>query len=1046
MASIENVIPVWKVLENLAVIRLTQISLRNRAVIALLTLLVTVGGVISALSLKQELLPSFSAPQMSVLTTVPGASPEILDEEVAVPLSAALGRVDGVTGVTAVSSTSVSSIAISTDYGLDEAELTTDLEAAIESVRAGLPSGAEPELSAGSLDDMPVISLTVSSPDAPDVLSAKLADSVVPDLEAVEGTREVTISGGQSQELLISPDPAKLARAGLTSADITTALQSNGSPLPAGSVSSDGEQLAVTAGSVLSSVKQIENLPLIGANGTATLGDVATVEVQDAEATSITRTNGEKALSIGITATSDADVVALSDAVTELLPGLEADLGEGAAITVASDQGPYIAESIEHLAVEGGLGLLFAVVVILVFLFSARSTLVTAISIPMSILVTFVGLYLWGYSLNILTLGALTIAIGRVVDDSIVVIENIKRHLELGEDKLAAILGAVREVAAAVTASTLTTVLVFLPIALVGGMVGELFRPFSLTVTIAMLSSLLVSLTIVPVLAYWFLKVPQGPARPVSEEEPNRLQKAYLPLLKATLRRPLVVLLASIVLLGASLSLLPRLSVEFIGSTGENSVTATQSFDSSLSLEQVTEQVALTEKAVRAAEGVQDVLVTASLAGASGATGGGMPGPPGSGTSGDTTANFTITTDESEDVGTVQDAIQQQVDTLPAADEISLGADGGGLGSSTVDVVITANDEQSLDTAAALLIEALTDVPDTTDITNDRSADQPSVEVVVDRQAAAGHGLSEQAVTGMVAAAISPGAAGSVTIEGTQLAIYVDAGQDVSNLHRLETMQLMPGVALNDIAEVREVTTPASVSREDGSLVATVALTPAEGKLGDVQNAAQDRIDGVDLPDGVQVELGGASEQQSEAFSSLGLAMLIAVGLIFVLLVAILRSLLQPLILMVSIPFAAIGAIVLLFVTGTPLGVAALIGMLMLIGIVVTNAIVLMDLINQYRDRGMSVAQAVEEGAGRRVRPIVMTALATIFALLPMALGVTGGSGFISQALAVVVIGGLFSSTALTLLLVPALYELVERRRERKDDLPVVPEKEPVTV
>ncbi|MER7557955.1 efflux RND transporter permease subunit [Nocardioides sp. NPDC126508] len=1036
----------------------------NRAVVALLTLLTAAAGVLSLTSLKQELFPDFEQPQTTVMTVVPGTATEVVDEQVTVPLVKALEQVDDVDEVTSTSSSGVSVISLTTDFGVDQDQVVADAQEAIGT--AQLPEGAEPEVSSGGFGDLPAMTLTVSSDASEQKLGERLSDVAVPALRSVEGVRDVSVSGVTGQRITITPDADKLRAHGLTTDSISQALTVNGSTTPAGSVVEDGNTVAVQVGDELTSVDDVESLPLTASAGTSggavqggqqqapqgadapgsaqpnappvKLGDVAKVEITSDPVTSLTRVNGEPAVSVSITATDDADLVGLSADVEDKLSDLEKSLGDDAEITVVSDQAPFISDSIEHLAIEGLLGLAMAVIVILIFLRSGRPTVVSALSIPLSILVTFIGLQLWGYSLNMFTLGALTIAIGRVVDDSIVVIENIKRHLGYGEEKVTAILDGTKEVAAAVTASTIATVLVFVPIALVGGFVGELFRPFALTVTIAMVSSLLVALTIVPVLSYWFLKKPEHPAGaelPASdmeegeEAEPNLLQRYYLPMLRWTTRRPIAVITAAVLLLGGSLALLPQLKVEFIGDTGGDSVSVTQTFDSGLAVDEVTSRVTETEKALHGVEDVEDVVVTASLAGSGDTT---MRGPD-EGASGDTTATYTVRVSDGADVSTVTDRVEDAVQELPDPDAITVGqAGGGGVGGSTVDVEVTGTDRATVEKATDQVYAALEGVPETTEVSSSLAAEQPTLRVQVDRAKAAAHGLTEQAVAGIVASAMTPQAVTEMTIDDQQLSVYV-ARTPVKTTAEVSDLALGTGnLRLKDVAKISEVAGPSSLARTGTDLVATVSLTPADGELGAVQTEVNERLDELDLPEGTDTSVGGVSEQQSEAFSQLGLAMLVAVGLIFVLLVGILRSLVQPLILMMSIPFAAIGSLGLLFVTGTPLGVSALIGMLMLIGIVVTNAIVLMDLINQYRRRGQSVADAIHHGAGRRVRPVVMTALATIFALVPMATGITGGSGFISQSLAIVVIGGLVSSTFLTLLLVPAVYQLVEGRHDRR--------------
>jgi HAE1 family hydrophobic/amphiphilic exporter-1 len=400
------------------------------------------------------------------------------------------------------------------------------------------------------------------------------------------------------------------------------------------------------------------------------------------------------------------------------------------------------------------------------------------------------------------------------------------------------------------------------------------------------------------------------------------------------------------------------------------------------------------------------------------------------------TATFIVNTDAKADQAALKDEVRDRLAGLDGPGEVSLsdGAAMGGFGGS-VDVLVHGANEADLATAADAVFEALKDTPNAAEVSSDLAPAQPITLITVDRKTALEHGLTEIQLLGMVGGILSPQSIGSVTIDSEEYRIFLDsmpAPQTVAELRDLQIPTAAGMTALADLAQVEEVTVATSVTRQDGDLVATISLMPAEGELGAVTADVQERIDGLELPAGTSATLGGLAQTQQESFSQLGIAMLVAIAIVFLLLVATFRSLAQPLILLVSIPFAATGAIALLLLTGRPLGISALIGMLMLIGIVVTNAIVLIDLVNQYRAQGQSVRDAVFNGARQRLRPILMTALATIFALIPMALGVTGSSGFISRDLAIVVIGGLISSTALTLILVPVLYLLFEGGRERR--------------
>ncbi|HSO90450.1 MAG TPA: efflux RND transporter permease subunit, partial [Arthrobacter sp.] len=913
-----------------------------------------------------------------------------------------------------------------------------------------LPDDVQPQAIAGSISDFPIVFLAVSSDKPLSELNADLARLTVPRLQRLDGVRGAEVTGGATQHIGILPRPEAMAASGASIQSISEALKNNGALVPAGTIEEQGKTLSLQIGSPVDSIDAIKALPLGGAKNAATIGSVADVSIAEDTHTSITRTNGEETLALSVTKKPEGDTVGTSNAVKDSIPELEAELGSNARFTPIFDQAPFIEKSIKDLTTEGLLGLGFAVAVILVFLMSVRATLVTAVSIPLSLLITFIGLSATGYSLNILTLGALTIAIGRVVDDSIVVIENIKRHLSYGEAKITAIQTSIREVAGAITASTLTTVAVFLPIAFVAGLAGELFRPFALTVTIALLSSLLVSLTIVPVLAYWFLRNPAdkaGTARGATAQESSAreiaakaheaeqrtvLQRGYLPILTRTQKHPVVTLIAAALVLGGTAAMTPLLATDLLGNSGENSMTVRQALPAGTSLAEANASAIKVEEVLREIDGVKDVQVT---------TGNAQTGFSALLSAGASNSSFTVVTEEKADQGTLKDTVRSELARIPDSGKITVGSQQGGFGtSSTVDITLKAATTADLRTASDAMVQAMDGVPGSSEVATNLAASQPVVQVKVDRAKAVAAGLSEEQVAGVLASTISPIPAGTVRIDTNDYPVRIGEGTRFTSIDAVRQTPLPTAagpVPLASIASVEQVDVPVSITASNGQRTARVSITPSGANLGALSTEVQARLDTVQLPPGVTAEIGGATTQQAESFSQLGLALLAAIAIVYVIMVAAFKSLIQPLILLVSVPFAATGAIGLLLITGVPLGLPSLIGMLMLVGIVVTNAIVLIDLINQYREPrngepGMSVADAITHGARQRLRPILMTALATVFALTPMALGLTGGGGFISQPLAIVVIGGLISSTALTLVLVPVLYRLVEGRREQK--------------
>ncbi|MGA5897789.1 efflux RND transporter permease subunit [Streptomyces venetus] len=1010
---------------------LSKFSLAQRALIGLMSIIALVFGAIAIPQLKQQLLPTIELPMVSVLAPYQGASPDVVEKQVVEPIEDNLEAVDGISGVTSTASEGNAVIMASFDYGNDTKQLVADVQQAVNRARVQLPDDVDPQVVAGSTDDIPTVVLAVTSGRDQQALADQLDKTVVPDLKSIDGVGQVTVDGVRDLQVAVTPDDAKLAKAGLTSQSLVQALQAGGATVPAGSFDEDGANRTVQVGGGFSSLKQIQDLMVTGEPGKGEpvrLGSVAEVKQQEAAADSITRTDGKPSLAVAVTMDRDGSAVAISDAVQDKLPDLRGDLGSGATLTVVSDQGPAVSKSIKGLTTEGALGLLFAVLVILVFLASIRSTLVTAVSIPLSVVLALIVLWTRDLSLNVLTLGALTIAIGRVVDDSIVVLENIKRHLGYGEERNSAILNAVREVAGAVTSSTLTTVAVFLPIGLVGGMVGELFGSFSLTVTAALLASLLVSLTVVPVLSYWFLRPPKGTpedaaeARRIAEEKEakSRLQRVYVPVLRFATRRRLTSVALAIVVLVGTFGMAPLLKTNFFDQGEVEVLTVKQELKPGTSLEATDAQAKKVEQLLADTEGVKDYQVTIGSSGFMAAFGGGT----------DTNqASYQVMLDDSASAEDVQDSIDKGLAGLKGIGTTTVAA-GDGFGSQDLSVVVKAADADVLRTASEEVRKAVASLDDVKDVTSDLSQSVPRISVKANDKAAAA-GFNDQTLGAAVAQAVRGTNAAKAILDDTERDVVIRSAKPATTLKQLQNLRL--GTAkLGDIATVRMVDGPVSMTRIDGQRAATITAKPTGDNTGAVSTKLQSEINALKLPEGATVSIGGVSEDQDEAFANLGLAMLAAIAIVFMLLVSTFRSLVQPLILLVSIPFAATGAIGLLIATGTPMGVPAMIGMLMLIGIVVTNAIVLIDLINQYRKQGHGVVEAVIEGGRHRLRPILMTALATIFALLPMALGITGEGGFIAQPLAVVVIGGLVTSTLLTLLLVPTLYAMVELRKERR--------------
>lgn len=1009
---------------------LARFSLANRALVALATIFAVCAGLWATSALKQELMPSLELPVVAAVTTYPGAAPNVVEQQVTDSVEEAAGAVSGLETTNSTSSQNMSVVMLELEYGTDATNAQQEFQAAINRLSSGLPDDADTQVISGGVDDLPVIQLSVQATDSPDATVETLRESIIPDLERIDGVRGVQLSGVRDQQVTVDLDPAKMATAGLTTDAVQGAVQASGVVIPGGEITEDEQTMAVQTGEEFASVEDIAEIPIPTEAGPVELQDVADVTQERVAPTSFNRTDGHDSFGLAITKTPDGNTVAVSEQVQDRLDEFQATLGEDAAMTVVFDQAPFIEQSIEDLTVEGLLGLVFAVIIILLFLRRVRPTGVSAVSIPLSLLVALIGLKVVGFSLNLFTLAALTVSIGRVVDDAIVVIENISRHLSYGKSQHRAIIDAVREVAGAITASTVATAAVFVPMGLVGGMVGELFRPFAFTIALALLASLLVALTIVPTLAYWFVRPGATggdltAAREAAEAKERRslMQRSYLRVLHGSLHRPWLAVLAAVVVMGATVGMATQLKTEFIGDSGQNTLTVTQELPAGTSLAAASDAADEVEEAIQDLPGVETYQVSG---------GSGDDAMAFFGASGENT--FSITLDLDTDAEQTQTELRESLQQLDDAGEVTVSTGMAGF-AGTLEVVVSGADGQQVDDSSKDVLAAVQEVAGTTDVSSNLAADLPTVEVDVDQDSAAALGLTEAQIGQTVQAALQGSTLGGLNSDAGRQDIMMRMGDQPATVAELEDLAVSAPTGSVDLSAVADVSVeqqPVEITRTDGLRSVSISATATAEDLGAVTADLREAIDEVDLPAGVDAEVAGVSADQEEAFTNLGLALLASIAIVYLVMVATFNSLIQPLILLISVPFAATGAVALLLATGTPLGVAALIGALMLVGVVVTNAIVLIDLINQYRKRDMHLLDAIAEGGRHRLRPILMTAAATIGALTPMALGLTGGSAFISQPLALVVIGGLVTSTLLTLLLVPVLYLLVERRRERR--------------
>jgi HAE1 family hydrophobic/amphiphilic exporter-1 len=1081
-------------------IRLTEFSLRQKSVVILLAISIFLAGVLSWVTLKQEMIPDIQLPFVMVISPMPGAGAETVAQQVTQPIEQSMINVPDLEGTQSSSSNSMSMIFAEFDFGTDVKTAVDDVERAIGS--AQLPQDVAPVVMSFGIDQLPVVTATVgTAPGADPAESAEIARrEIVPRLEGIDGVARADLTGGATPVLDIVLEPEAMAEYGISLQQVQGILFANQITLPSGSLSDGDLRLPVSTAHEYRSMAELEaqivgsrggaagsatggvdaaapdptpapapaatSTPVADATGEAdeeaptagglagllggldqltealaampvpvTLGDIATIEAAQINESGYARTNGEPSLTVSVSMASGGNTVQISEEVHAVFEEALDTYDDVIVIETITDQADYITESIAGLLQEGLLGAFFAILVIYLFLRSVRTTVVAAISIPLSL---FTGIALFGafgLTINILTLSGLTVAVGRVVDDSIVVLENIYRHRGLGDDKHEAVLNGVREVARAISVSTATTVAIFLPISFIGGLVGVFFMPFGLAVTFAMLASLVVALTVVPVLAYLFMDHLTIRVDDRGEPPETVWQRLYTPVLEFVLRSRATkwgtLGIAFVASIGAVV-LASTLPTGFIDMGGENLVSITVVPPQGASSEAVSARTLEAERILLEREDQDMVMST-------------IPGDGDTGTQAlqamfagrpSNSAAMSVRIKDGYDPAESRASIKAELAHL-SSDGFEVAVSGESamaMGMSGMSIVVSGADAAEIKAASDLIADELRQMPDLDNVTSDAVAEAPQVLVAVDPNMAMMIGSTTAQVGTSVREVLVGSELGVYALEdGTSLDARMrvsDAGIDGVEALRQMPVSGMAGTApLGQVANVDVVEVRSSVTRVDGKPAATVTAEIVGADTGAVAEEAAERIDTLRadgrIPDTIETTFAGATAEMEEAFSSLYFAMGFAILVVYIVMVLALGSLITPFIILFSLPLAAIGAFPALLITGNPLGISAMVGMLMLIGIVVTNAIVLLDFVEQRRARGDGVYDALVGGARVRVRPILMTAVATMLALTPVALGMAHGA-VIAEELATVVIGGLFSSTFLTLIVIPVLYSLVE--------------------
>lgn len=1022
---------------------LVNFVLKNKLAVWLLTIIITVSGIYSGTKMKMESIPDISIPYLIVMGVYPGATPEQVMNELSIPFEKSIESLEDVKAVYSTSSSNVAQVQVEYDYGIDMDEKKRQLESALDNIT--LPEGAQkPTIMAISMNMMPVVALSVSSSEEDIVeLTSTVEDILLPKIEKIDGVASATINGQHINEVSFKYDEKKMAALGLTEESVKQMIQASDMSLSLGLYQFTVGEQAVSVDGKVKSVDELKDL-LIPVTPSATnpspfvrLGDIATIEVEG-KVQSVSRTNGKDAIAIQIIKDQDANTVTVVNAVKDLIKE-EEKLIDGLKVDISLDQGAPIEDSVFTMIEKAVFGGAIAVLIILLFLRDFKSTIISIISIPVSIFMALLLLNWMDITLNIMTLGAITVAIGRVIDDSIVVVENIYRRIHLKEEKLtgrALIREATIEMFKPILSSTLVTVAVFAPLIFVSGMVGELFMPFALTMSFALGASLIVAITIVPALSHFlFRKKLYGEKKESQHKEVGKLATWYKGVLEKTLNHKIITSVIAIVMLVGSLALTPLIGFSFMGSQEEKVMYLSYTPATGELMKDTEANVAQVEKELMKREDIDILQVSINdpknVDPSAMMMGGGAGGA----------LMYLIFDPDMEDFPKAKKEVEDYIANIGQSGEWkSQNFSSTSTSSNEVSYSLYSEDLDKLSDAVKQVEGALKEVDGLEDIKSNN--EDPYVEHIlkVDQKNVLQYGLTTAQIVMALNANTSSEVLTSVKYDGEDIDVIVqrEAKVAATSLDDVLATEIKTALGttmtIGELVKVEEGTTLNSLARSKGEYYATVSGTITEDDISKATSAADKKIDKLDLPKGVTTGVSGVAADMQETFTQLGIAMLAAIAIVYFILVVTFGEGLAPFAILFSLPFAVIGAFVGLFVTGQTISVSVMMGLLMLIGIVVTNAIVLVDRIIHMERDGLVMREAILEAGATRLRPILMTAIATIGAMIPMALG-GGGSGLISKDLAITVIGGLLSSTLLTLVVVPIVYEMLSKmlKKNRKD-------------
>ncbi|RYY66540.1 MAG: efflux RND transporter permease subunit [Chitinophagaceae bacterium] len=1020
--------------------KLAEISIKRPTLVIVLFIVLILGGLLSYSTLGYELLPKFAPSVVSVVSVYPGASPSEVENTVSKKVEDAVSAMENIKKLEARSYESVSIVTITLKSGSDVDYALNDAQRRINAILKDLPEDLDPPtLNKFSLDDLPVMTISASAKLSESEFYDLVDQRVAPVLSRTEGVAKVNLVGGQEREIQVSLDANKLQGYGLTLLQVQQAVLTSNLDFPTGSLQTRDRDILIRLSGKFKTVDELRNLVVATTREGAQvrLADVADVQDAQKDVDKLARVNRQSAIALQVVKQSDANGVEVSKQVRASLVKLQSDYAKsGLQLNVANDASTYTLQSADAVIHDLILAIILVAFVMLFFLHSVRNALIVMVAIPASLIATFIGMALMGYTLNLMSLLGLSLVVGILVDDAIVVLENIYRHMEMGKNRVRAAYDATKEIGFTVTSITLVIVVVFVPIALSTGLAADILKQFCVTVSIATLLSLLSSFTIVPWLSSRFGRLEKITGKTffgkiiVSFERGLQkftnwvtgLLKWALAHKKTTLGVVFTLLVASFWLVGAGF-----VGAEFFAKSDRGEFLVQLELPKDASIERTNALTQVAEDFLQKKEGVTRTIATV------GQSSDGMGATQSTPYKSEINVQLVEKAKRADDSYVFAAKIKRELEPLLVGAKVKTVPVSilGSAEQAPIALVVTGPDLDSAMVFANAALDQLRTVPGATEMRLSVETGTPEVSVQVDRDKMAALGLNLATVGQTMQTAFSGNNNGKFRQGQNEYDINIRYGsfnrqsvEDVGNLQFINNGG--QAIRLNQFAAIREGSGPSQLERRDKSASVTVQAQSVGRPTGSIAAEWQKKFEGLHAPTGVSWVWGGDMENQSEGFGSMGIALLAAIVLVYLILVALYNSFVYPLVVLFSIPLAIIGAFLALALTNNSLNIFTILGLIMLIGLVAKNAIILVDFTNQRKAEGATTYQALIDANHARLRPILMTTIAMVIGMLPIALAAGAGAEW-KNGLAWVIIGGLISSLFLTLVVVPVMYAIFDK-------------------